>query len=233
MPKSRRGRKGAAVAVSLLAILLLCGGGKEVWAAPVAGTVVQLSGAISASGPGGAPRALQLKSEVEEGDTLVTAGGSFARISFLDRSELTLKPGTTVKIDAFGFDDARAEGDRAVLTLVKGGLRSVTGLLGKRSKEKFTLKTPSATIGIRGTSFILEFITDPHMLAASPGLPPGLHVFVKDGGLSLSNQAGLFLYDAGQFGYFKDDKTKPVKMTENPGMRFDLPAEFGEAGGVW
>lgn len=196
-------------------------------AAQVVGTVVQLSGPMAArSAAGGAGRPLALKSEVEGGDTLVTEPATYAKVRFIDDSELTLKPGTTVTIDQFSFDSVKPAGDSAGLTLVKGGLRSVSGLLGQRSKEKFVLKTPNATIGIRGTIFVLEFIAAPDAVAASPGLAAGLHVFVKDGGISLTNQAGVFLYDTGQFGYFQDDKTKPVKMTANPGMQFAPPASF-------
>jgi hypothetical protein len=109
-------------------------------------------------------------------------------------------------------------------------MRSVTGLLGKRSKEKFTLHTPSATIGIRGTTFFLEYLTGSGDGGAASRLDPGLHVYVSEGGISLTNQAGFFQYDPGQYGYIKDDQTKPVKMFANPGMRFDLPPEFGNGG---
>jgi len=198
-------------------------------AAQVAGVVVQVSGAMSARSPAGALKALQAKSEVESGDTLVTSAGAYAVVRFIDNSELALKPGTTVKIDQFVFDEARPEADRAAYTLVKGGLRSITGLLGKRSKDKFAMKTPSATIGIRGTTFFLEYLTGKGDVDPSPGLEPGLHVHVSTGGISIVNGAGEFRYDPGQFGFIKDDKTKPVKMFTNPGMQFTPPASFGDA----
>ncbi len=195
--------------------------------AAVAGVVVKLSGAMSARGADGALKPLQLQSEVASGDTLVTDAQSYALLRFIDNSELTLRPNTTVAIDQFSFDGAHPESDRAAYTLVKGGLRSVTGLLGKRSKEKFVMKTPSATIGIRGTTFLLEYITVAGEPAASPGLDAGLHVHVSEGGISLINDAGQFQYDAGQFGYIKDYATRPVKMSANPGMRFAPPPDFG------
>jgi hypothetical protein len=193
-------------------------------AAQVVGTVLQASGALSARSPSGAVKALQARSEVESGDTLITAAGAYAMVRFVDNSELTLKPATTVTIDQFSFDGARPVDDRAAFTLVKGGLRSVTGLLGKRSKDKFAVRTPSATIGIRGTTFFLEYLTAP-----AAGLEPGLHVHVSAGGISIVNRAGEFRYDPGQFGYIKDDRSKPVKMFANPGMQFAPPASFGEA----
>ena len=62
-----------------------------------------------------------------------------------------------------------------------------------------------------------------------PGLEPGLHVHVSEGGISIVNEAGRFQYDPGQFGFIKNDKTRPVKMFTNPGMRFVPPPSFGEA----
>jgi hypothetical protein len=208
----------------ILVALLLWVAATCAMAAQVAGVVVQVSGAMSARSPSGAVKALQARSEVESGDTLITAAGAYALVRFIDNSELTLKPGTTVVVHQFSFDSAKPESDRAAFTLVKGGLRSVTGLLGKRSKEKFAVKTPSATIGIRGTTFFLEYLTVP-----ASGLEPGLHVHVSAGGISIVNSAGEFRYDPGQFGYIKDDRSKPVKMFANPGMQFAPPASFGEA----
>lgn len=210
-----------------MAALLLFSGVAS--AAQVAGVVVQASGAMSARSPSGAVKPLQAKSEVESGDTLTTAAGAYALVRFIDNSELALKPGSSVVIDQFSFDDGKPDADRAAFTLVKGGLRSVTGILGKRNKEKFAIKTPGATIGIRGTTFFLEYLTGKDDPDASPGLEPGLHVHVGEGGISIVNDAGRFQYDPGQFGFIKNDKTRPVKMFTNPGMRFAPPPSFGEA----
>ena len=139
----------------LLALLLPAG---PAWAAQVAGMVVQLSGPLLAKKADGAVKILSLKSEVESGDTLVTEKNTYALVKFIDNSEITLKPGTTFKIDNFAFDADKPGGDSASFNLLKGGLRSVTGLLGKRNKERFEMKTPSATIGIRGTTFIAEWV---------------------------------------------------------------------------
>lgn len=136
------------------------------WAAQVAGTITQLSGPLLDKKADGAVKILSLKSEVENGDTLVTEKNTYAQVKFIDNSEITLKPGTTFKIENFSFDEGKPGGDSATFNLVKGGLRSVTGLLGKRNKEKFEMKTPSATIGIRGTTFIAEWV-DPSETAVA------------------------------------------------------------------
>jgi hypothetical protein len=185
---------------------------------------------MTATAPGGGVRQLALQSEVASGDVLATGQESYAQVKFIDDSEAVLKPVTTLAIDHFTFDHGKPAEDSAALRLLRGGMRSVTGLLGKRNKEKFTLHTPSATIGIRGTTFFLEYLTGSADGAAASQLEPGLHVYVSVGGISLTNQAGFFQYDPGQYGYIKDDRTKPVKMSANPGLRFDLPPGFGASG---
>ena len=224
--------------------LLLAGGAANALAGPVAGTVVQLSGPLLAQKPDGTLKPLALRSEVESGDTLVTQAGSYALVRFIDSSEITMKPSTTLAVEQFVFSRGQQDADNASFQLVKGGLRSVSGLLGQRNKEKFLIKTPSATIGIRGTTFIIEYIDEqaqplpaesavshanpliPPAPVPAGGLPPGLHVYVNQGGISVTNQAGQGQYDPGQFGYIKDYTTKPVKMTSNPGMQFNPPASF-------
>ncbi|WP_444844371.1 FecR family protein [Duganella caerulea] len=141
-----------------LLLLALCGAAGAGWAAQVVGTVVQLSGPLLSKKADGVVRILSMRSEVESGDTLVTEKNTYALVKFIDNSEITLKPATTFKVENFSYDAGKPEADNASFSLVKGGLRSVTGLLGKRNKEKFAMKTPSATIGIRGTTFIADLV---------------------------------------------------------------------------
>lgn len=147
------------------------------WAQAV-GTVTHLSGPLVAKKANGAVKVLGVKSEVENGDTLVTEKNTYAQIKFIDNGQITLRPGTTFKIENYAYDESKPDGDAEHLELVKGGLRSVTGLLGKRNKEKFALKTPNATIGIRGTTFIAQYVPPPPSISAgttTPSLasPPG------------------------------------------------------------
>jgi hypothetical protein len=135
-------------------VLLLAGG--AAWAAQVVGVVAHLSGPLLDRKADGSVKVLAAKSEVENGDTLVSEKNTYAQIRFVDNSEITLKPGTTFRIENFSYEAGKPDADSAAFSLVKGGLRSITGLLGKRNKEKFSLKTPAATIGIRGTTFIAQ-----------------------------------------------------------------------------
>jgi hypothetical protein len=127
-------------------------------AGQVVGTVTDISGPMVARRVDGTIRALTAQSAIEQGDTLVTEKGTYARIKFIDNGEITLRPNTQFKIENFSYEAAKPETDSAFFTLLKGGLRSITGLLGKRNHDKFGLNTPTATIGIRGTTFIAEYV---------------------------------------------------------------------------
>ena len=214
-------------ALAALVLAGICGLG---FAGQVAGTVVNLSGPLMAKKADGAVKVLAVKSEVEQGDTLVSEKNTYAQIRFVDNSEITLKPNTTFKVEAFSYEAGKPAGDSASFSLVKGGLRSITGLLGKRNKEKFQLKTPSATIGIRGTTFSVEFV-QALPAGAPPGLAPGLHVNVIDGMINVSNSGGSQLFSAGQFGFVPSFTMPPVIVPTNPGLQFTPPPAFSEVKG--
>jgi len=129
----------------------------SVQAAQTVGTVTDLSGPLLVRRTDGTVKVLSQQSAVEQGDTLVSEKGTYARIKFIDNSEITLRPNTQFKVENFSYEAAKPENDSAIFSLIKGGLRSITGLLGKRNKERFGLNTPTATIGIRGTIFIAEY----------------------------------------------------------------------------
>lgn len=209
----------------LLAALLVTG--NAACAAQVAGMVARLSGPLLAKKADGSVKVLALKSEIESGDTLVSEKNTYALIKFIDNSEITLRPGTTFKVENFAFDEGKPENDSATYSLVKGGLRSITGMMGKRNKEKFLLKTPNATIGIRGTTFVVQYVPGAGSVAPGPAmLPPGLHLSVSDGAIVVTNAGGALGFSAGQFGYVPNPTQLPVLVPSNPGLQFTPPPSF-------
>jgi hypothetical protein len=229
--------KPTAIKALLFAALLL--GATMAGAGQVAGTIVHLSGPLMARKADGTVKVLALSSEVESGDTLVSEKTTYAQVRFIDNSEITLRPGTTFKIEDFAYDGGKPEADSAAFSLLKGGLRSITGLLGKRNKEKFSLKTPSATIGIRGTTFVVNYVAPPVPALSGTGaaqqhpetpgapvLPPGLHLQVLDGMIVVTNNGGSLGFQAGQFGYVPNLNQPPVMVPANPGLQFVPPPSF-------
>jgi hypothetical protein len=128
-----------------------------VYAAQGIGSVTHLSGPLLAKKADGTIRVLALKSILEPGDTLVTQEKTYAQIRFDDDSQLTLQPATTLSIDKFSYDAAKSDADNIAFTLIRGGVRSIAGLLGKRSKDRVILATPVAQIALQDGSAIVQY----------------------------------------------------------------------------
>src|SRR5205814_640890 len=147
----------------------------------------------------GSVRILAQRSQVENGDTINTERDSYAQIRFTDGAQLTLKPNTTVKIENFNYTEDKPQEDSFFYSLVKGGLRAVTGLVGKRSKDKYELGTATATIGIRGTTFSTDDCTTARGQDCAQ-LDAAVYVGVADGEVVVRNGQGELGLSAGQFG---------------------------------
>lgn len=123
-------------------------------AAEKAGTVGYMSGALVVQGTDGTVKVVGPKSDIFAGDMLITAKDSYAQLKMNDGSQMTLRPNSNLRIEAFQFNKDTPQADNAVLRLLKGGFRTVTGLIGKRGNaDAYKLRAASATIGIRGTDF--------------------------------------------------------------------------------
>jgi hypothetical protein len=200
------------------------------------GEVTHLSGLLSVKRVDGTAKVLSVKSAIEEGDLLSTERDTYARLKFKDGGEVVLRPTTQMKIEAYAFNERKPESDNIVLNLLKGGLRAVTGLVGKRNRDNVSFKSPTATIGIRGTHFGILFCNgDCASVPTTTGAPPpdGLHLDVASGAVAVINPAGQTLLNSGQFGYVANAQTAPVIVPPQQGIQVTMPASISEnkAGG--
>ena len=90
---------------------------------------------------------LHIGNDMAADETVVTKGNDRAHIVFLDGSTLTIGPNSTIVIDKFVFDPASQSGTLN-LRATRGVLRYVGGAISKGAEV--TIRTPSATVGIRG-----------------------------------------------------------------------------------
>jgi len=218
---------------------LIFAGFAAAWVAPAAaqssqiGTVTHLSGVLVAKKADGATRLLGVQSAVAEGETLITEQATYARVKFADDAELVLRPSSQLKIESYRFANAQPEKDSMLLSLLKGGLRSVTGLIGKRSRDNVKFSTSTSTIGIRGTNFGMLLCQNDCGSIPTPSGPPdnGLHVDVSDGSITLTNNAGQQVLTAGQFGFVRDANTAPVIVPPGRGIQVTMPPSISRNAG--
>ena len=188
------------------------------------GTITQLSGTLSVRKADGSVRILSQRSTIESGDTINTERESFAQIRFTDGGQVTLKPNSSVKIETFRFAEEKPQEDSFLYSLVKGGLRAVTGVVGKRSKDKYQLGTATATIGIRGTTLSADDCLN-NRAGDCTRLDPAVYVGVADGEVIVRNGQGELGLSAGQFGLIAPNQ-RPLFLSTDPGLQFTPPATF-------
>ena len=82
---------------------------------------------------------------LQEGDVLNTGAKGFAIIAFADGGKMTLRPNTTFTIEQF---NAAPGQEAAVFRLLKGGLRAITGTIGRTKPDAVRINAATATIDI-------------------------------------------------------------------------------------
>ena len=229
-------RKFALTLANLLLVAsgVLGGIGGALAANPV-GKVTHLSGVLTAKRADGTSKVYSVKSEVLEGDTLSTEQDTYARIKFADGGEVVMRPATQLKIAAYSFNQAKPQSDNVILDMLKGGLRSVTGLIGKRNHEAFKMVTQTATIGIRGTHFgALMCQNDCGGIPTVTGKAPenGLHLDVTDGSILVKNQAGEQIISTGQFGFVRSATAPPIIVPPQQGVPVTMPSSIAQNRGT-
>lgn len=184
------------------------------------GTIIQLSGTLSVKRADGSTRILSMKSEVIPGDTLETQKDSYAQIKFKDGATITLKPSTQFTVAAYTFVEAKPQEDSAVFSLLKGGIRAVSGLISKRGDQgAYKMNTATATIGIRGTIFDVDDCkTGACKKDGDDLLEAGVYVSVRDGEVLVANSAGSLSIGAGQFGFIAAANLMPKLLPGDPGL---------------
>jgi len=88
------------------------------------------------------------------GETVNTARNSSVRLRFNDGGETVVRPESSLLVQEYRFVQEAPAQDSAILRLIKGGLRALTGAIGKRGDvNAYQLRVSTATVGIRGTDF--------------------------------------------------------------------------------
>ncbi|MCX7961092.1 MAG: FecR family protein [Burkholderiales bacterium] len=195
--------------------------------------------------------ALSRGAAVEQGDTIRTGPASNAQIRLSDGAILSMSERTQLRIDEHVFSGRIDGTEKSFVTLLAGGLRTVTGAIGNlRRDDKYGVRTATAWIGIRGTHYTLRECNElspcavaggraalelaqapaeasdaPSLLAqAAPGgqfAPPGTYGGVSDGRIGVKNEAGESEFGARQFFYVADRFTPPQGLVAPPPFLYD------------
>ncbi|MGZ5083983.1 MAG: FecR family protein, partial [Usitatibacter sp.] len=114
-------------------------------AAAASGEFTFVTGEVSLAKANGQRSVPVRGTPVDAGDRITTGANGMAQLTMVDQARLSLRPATQFVIEA--YPGGRDSGDGAVLSLLKGTLRTFTGLLASTNRDKFVMKTRVATVG--------------------------------------------------------------------------------------
>lgn len=101
--------------------------------------------------PGGFRSPIFVQDPIVSNTVLETVEEGRMDVRFLDESQLIVGPGSKVTVDRFVYDPGRGAGE-AVVNVGVGVMRFVSGAI---AAKDYQIKTPVATMGIRGTDFVV------------------------------------------------------------------------------
>ena len=169
--------------------------------AEIAGVVLLAKGKTFATNEKGIERSLKRRSRILEGDILSTAQNAKLQIRFVDKALLTLKANSKLNVSAYQIAKNENENEEVVMNLITGGFRTITGSIGKGEKSAYTVNTPAASIGIRGTNYEIAQEKSGEFVIA-----------VWDGGITVTNDQGSI--DVGSNSEFDFVRVKPDEEPE-------------------
>lgn len=200
-------------------------------AAERAGTVSMLNGRATAIQADGTMRQLLEADAVFEGETISTGPSTYLNIVFRDNGRILLRPNSRFAIEQFRFTSAApaagprptaAPADSAFFRLLKGGFRAVTGAVGKRDQADYRVRTPVATIGIRGTDYETR-LCQGDCLDVDPPPVDGQYTGVNEGAIGVTTAAGTTEQGKGKYtftslvtGGVVTLKDPPPALTQDP-----------------
>ena len=146
---------------------------------------------------------------VQSGDVLNTGAQGRAQVKFSDGGIMSLSPDSQLVIQRYNDAKDGAQ-DSFLVNFVRGGLRAVTGLIGKRNRDNYKVQTSASTIGIRGSGFSSQYNPDGTVTVAG-----------ELDEIEVCTQAGCVGLGVGQSVVVQDNVTIPLRTSPQAGL--ELP----------
>lgn len=198
-----------------LALLALALAPRALHAEPAA-TAQFVFGAVHLMAADGSQRPLFRTGEIRAGETVVTEADGRAHLRFADGSFVSLSPNSEFRIDDFRYAGKPDPSDRLAMSLLKGGLRTITGEIGRLTRDAYEMATRVATIGIRGTEYTVQYVG------------PSVTGSVGGGRIEVCNAAGCLELGAGQSYFVLDENTRPALTDQAADLAPPQPAAVSD-----
>lgn len=185
---------------------------------PIAGRLAMARGNVVLEAPSGVARNARAGANVREGDLVRTGVSAFAIVLLNDGSRASVARDSEFRVDRLRHDAEEPSRSEALFSFLRGGLRMLTGAIARGAPSRYKVRTPAATIGIRGTGFDLQcqgLCASPPDSGARPGGDDGLFARAWKGTIDFDGRSPL-----------SDGTLFVANLTDIPLPVVDMPRSF-------
>lgn len=199
-----RSSKIMAVVIGGLSLI----GSSPAWSAQA--YLFEARGEVRAATGTALPQSVKKDQLLTDNTTITVGPDSSATLKFEDGTVVLLNESTSFQIRKYAYDEKEPSRFSALFSLLRGGLRAVTGLIASKNPDAFKVATPLATIGIRGTEFMAQ-------------LTPSNQIYMQvlAGRVDIGNSGGTGIFSAGQSAFVPAPAAPPRAIPAVP------PGTFG------
>lgn len=173
----------------VFALLSLAVAGHATAQDAAAGRFIAVVGDVKVLAPDGKWRIAIRNGEIRAGESIVTGQRSLAQLHMSDGGAVSVRADTQLKLDAYRYSGRADRSDNFLVSILKGGFRTITGLIARNSRENYRVATSTMTIGVRGTDFEVVHVLRPRADAAA-----GTYNRVYDGVTTMQGRTGAAVF---------------------------------------
>ena len=193
------------------------------------GTVAESDGSVIAVDRRKVSRKLVKGTPVFLGDKVITGEDGYVRLNMIDDAVLDLRCFSIMVIEEYALNTSSR---RSILNLLQGSLKKVTGQIGKMTEDVYELKTPVASVGVRGTEYALR-VFQSKGCGGTIDADDGFYLEVIKGLVDVHNEAGREVIAKGETAYVPLPKAVPKKVEVKPGIIKPVKESEEEGSSFW
>lgn len=198
------------------------------------GLVAESNGKVIAVDRRKVSRKLKKGAPVYLGDKVITGEAGSVRLRMIDDAVLDLRCFSIMVIEEYALNTSNR---RSILNLLQGSLKKVTGQIGKMTEDIYELRTPVASVGVRGTEYALR-VFQSKGCGGTIDADDGFYLEVIKGLVDVHNEAGRQVVAKGETAYVPLPKDAPKKVKVKPGIlkpivKTEVKEVEEESGSLW
>jgi len=160
-------------------------------------------------------RPLDIGSEVFVGDRVFTGVRGFIRLNMIDDAKIDLRCNSEMLIEDYQL---LRGGNRSVIYLIKGSVKKITGTIGKMTEDLYEMRTPLATVGVRGTEYAIRVLQQYGCDGSLDVNSKGLFVKVNRGEIDLQSKQEKVVLNKDEAVHLEDDNSQLEKIEVSTGV---------------